>query len=184
MKTRFVSLLTIFSFCAIVFSSCGGIKHKKEVALIDSLLTEVNKAKVKWDSIPSDTVEYYWSVFQTHLKLVEEDFIKPEKQEDLNTLATFGMFKKPLRNYVQKQANVNKEFEYTISQLTKLKADLENESVDEGSIPEFIRNEKEASIAIIVSSESLGGEAVWGIENMKKMIPVVDQILAKQSTLK
>jgi len=170
---------TTILFCitiAVVFS-CKSSSYKNEIESLDSLQLSLTNAKEIFDSIPYDSVSYYWDVFNHYIRQIQQIKIDIDNDEDRATLQLFGAMKSPLRDFLRDKKKTSDDIDYTLKQLHDLKADLARNSISAEKAPEYIETETYSAQVLILKIQKLSSEAAWLMTEVKRMSPEVEKVL-------
>ena len=142
---------------AILLSSCNSKDFSNEISQIDSLQSEVK-------SMQEELKDYDAEAFMKYSRHASEqlDWIKSKWPEGDTLpryaaafLSDFKIQRKTLKSYAKKLEETREELTYSEDQLTKLKADLQNNLHTKEEATKFLKDEKEAVETISTTAEGL-----------------------------
>ena len=120
-KILTISLILAFGF--IISTSCKK-EHPKKVAKIDSIVLKIDSTLVLFNKIVKDSVANRNEFFKNSLPVITGLLSNETKPEEKNMLQRWGMCKKPFRDYLENYDKINKELDFSKTQLLSLRASV------------------------------------------------------------
>lgn len=133
-----ISYFVLIYSSIICISSCS-ITHAKEIKLVEDLSIKVSLLKSTFESVNIDDVKFAKQTYKLNMDKISKyrnsDTIDHEVSSTLNL---YKGIKKKGGNLYEKHKTNKKNIELLISQLDKLKLDLESKTIQIDSIQGFI----------------------------------------------
>ena len=129
----------IFLFFSIAYITSCSINNEKEIKSVEELSIKVKLLQSTFESVNMDDVEFAKKTYNINMdkisKYHESDTIEYEFSHTLNL---YKRIKKTGKNLDENHRNNKKNIELLISQLEKLKLDIEGNAIQPDSIQAFI----------------------------------------------
>ena len=129
----------IFLLFSIVYIASCSINNEKEIKSVEELSIKVKLLQSTFESVNMDDVEFAKKTYNINMdkisKYHESDTIEYEFSHTLNL---YKGIKKTGKNLDENHGNNKKNIELLISQLEKLKLDIEGNAIQQDSIQAFI----------------------------------------------
>jgi Skp family chaperone for outer membrane proteins len=161
------------------FMACKSNKHAKEIATIDSLYTVIDSIQKTLSTIDTVKIRKVVKEYTASISQIKENF-KDEnrKDEDLwKTITTYGIVKKPLRNFNRDFPAYYREIKFSRKQLDSLRADLKDGNIEEEKAPKYTKDE---ALAVNELKQKIESTVKVTQENLKlfdSLTPHVSKII-------
>jgi len=178
-KTHHFTYICILPLIIVAFSSaCSSHKYTEELNRIDSLLTVVEHAEIKLNTIDTAVISSDYQIYTNNLAHVRTSF--SEKEDDSwGYLTRYGLIRKPLRDFNRHYVTFMKEIEETRSQLNILRENIKRQKINEEDIPRYINDEAAFVDYIHLSVENLIDITTSYHEQFKELNPKVETYIGK-----
>ncbi|NUM50944.1 MAG: hypothetical protein HUU48_07490 [Flavobacteriales bacterium] len=142
--------LILFTFIiSTLLFSCQSGKYQKEISALDSLHNLLNIAEQQLASTDTAKVRTIKAEMQKNMDFITENYKDTFSMDMAMMLSDYAFPKKKVyRNFIGNYSKFLKDIEYTRSQLSNLKQDLENKSIPEDKVLTYFTTEQNAVLTI------------------------------------
>lgn len=181
-------LLIIILISTVAFMGCGGKKHPKMMAKIDSLYSVIDSIEKKLSSVDTIEVKKVFEEYSENIGMIKENFKDKKEDSVWKVITNYGIIRKPLKNFIKDYPGLYKEIKYSRKQLDSLKADIEKGIIDGSKVKEFTNSEADAikSLRQVVDISVNGAKGKLKLFDSlnPKVIKVVDKLKKEGKNLK
>ena len=164
--------ILILIFIASLFS-CMNAEIGRNFRTADSLLQEVKKVEVKYNSINRDEIIHIYDTIKQNIDSLNKYMLTlPEVNETSYSLAIFTDVSKQAKHFV-KEDYANK-IKYSVEQIENLKIDVENNAIESDSVKIYLKSEKDALLELQENVERYSKSAKQIIEKYNNSIDGVN----------
>lgn len=140
---RYLQLVIVSGF--LILASCSNNQYTLSyLSQVNSLKMSLESAAESYEGIDTIEVRAQFNMIGDHLNTFKADSNIAGQQ----SVTVYNHVRKAYKSFLRENKNVLKELNYTRSQLTDLKNDIENGRIDEDEIEEYIGKEMQAVKAI------------------------------------
>lgn len=167
---------------ALLSTSCIKTNFKKEIAQVDSLQLILTSHNLSIDTI---NVVFFDSVAKHSKAILEElhEYYDTRGEElALEDGIAFGNFKavkKGVKNFPERLENIKKELNYSQTQLSALKHDMEESAIEKDLAKTYFEEEKHAIDILSKEISSLVEGLSFAAARYDKMLPEIKQKMEK-----
>lgn len=182
-KERILFVFSLLAALALLFvTSCSGPEYPKEIAMLDSLRIKLDSAEAGLNSIDSNKVIAAVNEVNTDLQEITMHFntISRDSMLDRETatnLTNYRSVRKAFNIYQREHARLQKDIDYSQSQLSNLIHDLEKGIIDEKDAPAYVQRESEEAVKIIEMTNLLTGSVKGMLERYEEAKPKVKEYM-------
>jgi len=135
----FLTLILLFFFI-----SCKNNNHSKEIKKIDSLYTVIDS--IEKNLIKADTakIKGVFKVYLHNIEQIKEKFNDKKEDSTWSVITTYGIIRKPLKDFLKKIPGFYDEIKFSKKQLDSLKTDIKNNNIPDNKISEYTKTEADA----------------------------------------
>lgn len=173
-------LLTVILISTVAFCGCGGKKHPRITAKIDSLYIVIDSIEKNLFSTDTVIIKKAFEEYSTNIGLIRDNFNDKKEDSVWSVITTYGLIRKPLKDFIRNYPGYYKEIKYSRNQLDSLKADIENGNIEENKVKEYADYEADAvnSLKILVDISVNGAkEKLKLFDSLNpKVIKVIDKL--------
>lgn len=162
-KNSFLFSTILLASLYILSSSCNRTDYSEQISQIDSLYNQISHYSFQIDSIDSNAVIELTPIIQEDLLWISDSLSKELLPKSSLFLYRVRTGNKLLQNFPQEYHTLKKEFIYSLKQLSDLKKDLKNNSIEKVDASKYINDEK---LAIKVLESHLN-KMIKKLETMK-----------------
>lgn len=172
-------LIIITFILPLCFLACKSGKHAKEIKTIDSLYTVIDTIEKNLNSADTIKVKDVFEEYMKNIGQIRDCFNDKKDDTTWKAITSYGIIRKPLRNFLNDYSALYEEIRYSRKQLDNLKADIEGENIQKDTILEYTKNE----VAAVNSLKQIVNITVNGVQTNLKLFdslnPKVIQLIAK-----
>lgn len=171
-KKTFILFLLLVSAAGLCMVSCSdnSERYKKEIAELDSLVKELDKAEIQFKAIDSEKVALTYGGLDELMEQTTELIKDTLQKDEAILLSDFRSIKKPLREFKMRSSILKTEIVVTKDQLTHLSHDLKNGLLKEEDISKYVQSESDLAKTLI--------------QSLNIISTIIPQQLAKYDSLK
>jgi DNA polymerase I-like protein with 3'-5' exonuclease and polymerase domains len=136
--------LSLMAVLCLTISSCLNTKNSKHLNTIDSLYTVLDSVKIKLQSLDSSKVKSTFSDYKENIEKIKLFFDDKKDDSTWSTITTYGVIRKPLKEYTKTADSFWEEIAFSRKQLDSLKSDIKAKDIPEDKIKEYTKSEVEA----------------------------------------
>lgn len=174
--------LFIFGLIIAAFASCKQVNIDKELAQIDSLTTVIRNNEIKLDEIDIDKVKTLQEQMSNQIMLVKSIYGDSIEWEKAKILTKYYTASKTFRKYIDKHSYVKDELTYSYTQLSDLKADINNNIITTDTFHIHFEKECKAAQELEGLIKKEMHKAKRSLETYKEYLPKVEELLTEQNT--
>lgn len=127
-----------------LISACSQSSFNKELATIDSLITEYNQLKIEVDSMNIDEAKLQYNEYELLMRKSRTALnnLNPNDIKDATFINKLKLLKRSLKPYIKTNQNLTKNIPRNIQELKHLKNDISNNVYEKSEVDHFIVKEK------------------------------------------
>jgi predicted nucleic acid-binding Zn-ribbon protein len=176
MKNTSIAFIAGLFVTLILGTSCG-TKYPKEMAAIDTLQTEVNKAVTELKTIDSVKVERVYTEIKDDITFIQKNYTDTLTLEMAEFLGEYNSLLKAIGSILKEYTELSNELSFTGGQLKNMKHDLEYNIVNEEKVKEYYAREEEAIKRNVESTIVMINAAKLKLEMFEKMNPQIKKLI-------
>ena len=171
------------------FLACNSHKELPQKKSFDSLLALVQSCDSTFQAIAWDKVIEIEATVQTDVQTIETNKVKLKKSkkelfEKYKNLQWFGKSDSSVAmngfNQTQNKKFLRKQIDYSISQISNLKADAEAQNLKDDKLKEYLTTERKAITDLYTFTKQKALIYQNSITEFEVLKPQIDEILIKQ----
>lgn len=129
---------------SLCMSSCINTKRSKHLKTVDSLYTILDSVESKLYSLDSIKVQNTYTEYKKNIDKIKLYFDDKKDDSTWSTITTYGVIRKPLKEYTKNADIYSEEITFSRKQLDSLKADIKAKNIPEDKIKEYTKSEADA----------------------------------------
>ncbi|MGB0403161.1 MAG: hypothetical protein ACPGEG_03625 [Salibacteraceae bacterium] len=142
-------------FISLLLIGCSSSPNEKAIKKIDSLLVQANKASVQLSEFNPADVKPLVDTINFDVKFIQQEYSDTMTMELATKIDTYLRNVKSIRKFDEAYNAQRKDVDYSIDQLSDMKADLESGIMDSTGFNMYIGSEEEALNRMIESNVGL-----------------------------
>lgn len=159
MKKTFLILLIISSFVFYFANlSCNRTNFGTEISIVDSLSAEANKFLTQLNALDSSEVMLLAPIISEDLEWTKDSLTKEDLKNSSIFLSKLKTGKKLVARFPYEYSRLKLELQKSLDQLSDLKSDLSNSSIEREEATKYINDEKSALQIIVKQQNGLFGQ--------------------------
>ena len=160
-----------------LLSACSRSSFNKELATVDSLITEYNQLKIEVDSMNIDEAKLQYNQYELLVKKTRTalDNLNQNDIKDATFINKLKLLKRSLKPYIKTNQNLTKNIPRNIQELKHLKNDISNNVYDKSEVDNFLAKEK----LLLNNSKETYKTAIDGFSRSDTLIQNINQELEK-----
>ena len=164
----------------ILLSACSRSSFNKELATVDSLITEYNQLKIEVDSMNFDEAKLQYNEYELLMRKSRKalDNINLNDIKDATFINKLKLLKRSLKPYIKTNQNLTKNIPRNIQELKHLKNDISNNVYDKSEVDNFIAKEK----LLLNDSKEAYKIAIDGFSKSDSLLQTINQELENISS--
>lgn len=163
-----------------LLSACSRSSFNKELATVDSLITEYNQLKIEVDSMNFNEAKLQYNEYELLIRKSRTalDNLNPNDIKDATFINKLKQLKRSLKPYIKTNQNLTKNIPRNIQELKHLKNDISNNAYDKSEVNNFIAKEK----LLLNDSKEAYKTAIDGFSRSDTLLLTINQELEKISS--
>lgn len=166
---KFYLIIFITTLFAISFSSCDPkAKYKDEISKLDSTLTVLDSAEIRYRAVPADSISGFYAKIKLEMKLIAEVYEGEMDKDRAFLLSQYRDIPNFIKNFPQVYGELIRELEKSKTQIQSLKKALE-----EGAGKDSMGNKINKEYAIKYSNDecTIAAQVVAQIDKIEEKFP-------------
>ncbi len=163
-----------------LLSACSRSSFNKELATVDSLITEYNQLKIEVDSMNFNEAKLQYNEYELLIRKSRTalDNLNPNDIKDATFINKLKQLKRSLKPYIKTNQNLTKNIPRNIQELKHLKNDISNNAYDKSEVNNFIAKEK----LLLNDSKEAYKTAIDGFSRSDTLLQTINQELENISS--
>lgn len=139
-------LLTSATYLSI--TSCNRVDYSEEIAKVDTLKIEIDSLRFRFDEIDSSLVLSYTPFMTEDMKWISDSLTKENVTDAKMFMYHVKIAKKLTLTFIYDYVKLDRELAYSKEQLSSLRKDLVNSSIEKEEAMKYLSDEDKAVEAI------------------------------------
>ena len=163
-----------------LLSACSRSSFNKELATVDSLITEYKQLKIEVDSMNFDEAKLQYNEYELLMRKTRTalDKLNPNDIKDVKFINKLKLLKRSLKPYIKTNQNLNENIPRNIQELKHLKNDISNNVYDKSEVDNFLAKEK----LLLNDSKEAYKTAIDGFSRSDTLIQTINRELENISS--
>ena len=163
-----------------LLSACSRSSFNKELATVDSLITEYKQLKIEVDSMNFDEAKLQYNEYELLIRKSRTalDNLNPNDIKDATFINKLKLLKRSLKPYIKTNQNLTKNIPRNIQELKHLKNDISNNVYDKSEVDNFLAKEK----LLLNDSKEAYKTAIDGFSRSDTLIQTINRELENISS--
>lgn len=166
---KYFSIILFISIIGIALSSCDPkTRYKEEIARLDSTLTVLDSAEIRYRAVPADSISGFYAKIKLEMKLIADVYEGEMDKDRAFLLSQYRDIPNYIKNFPQVYGDLIRELEKSRTQIQSLKKALE-----EGAGKDSMGNKINKEYAIKYSNDecTIAAQVVAQIDKMEEKFP-------------
>lgn len=179
MKIRRILQITVQTFFFVFFLFSCGTRNAQLISEVEKLEEQLKKAQQSIASIDTSKIGNYLQISTENLKYIQENYKDTLNKENAFLLSDYSSARKSLKRFSEQYSDVIRELSYTQAQLSALKADVENNIVDEQKFSDYFNAESKSVEKLAELTNNLNNWYASALRVYEEKNPSIEKFISQ-----
>jgi len=167
----------VFAVVCILLVSCRPAYIRHGVKDIHAERIRLEDSRAMFTVLDTGQVHGIYKAYLAEIDSINTYFKDQYSESAWQLMTQYGQLKKPLKTYFEQYSNIQKDYDYSILQLSNLEYDLREKNISNEQYDIYFKSEREAIDQLIMKSNLISENAVRNVNRFNDLTPKMDSLI-------